>query len=875
MKKRKFHYGRLLALLLAAVIISPNLLPASAQAAGSALDKYDSTTDIGSQLLPSGEYTVTGGWRNEKIFEAVNYHQNTYNMTFKAIYQENESTTEDALHFVVAKAKDTYNSDAEVRIEIVCRGKDVHIFARQSSGAQVTIRDFFKADIKAGEEHSYAIRYSNKKIWLYVDDQAVITKVDLSKYSRYADVEPYAGLAFLSTGGTYSDLHLWGKGVEYYGAFPAMPSGNGNYADYMGVKFRSGTATTYENGVLQNTGICYDVVNFTKLPFTTQDTYAWSFEVNVEETTGKSWHGIRPIIRADEDFKNQYQLAVLEGAVILLYNSSEVASAFYKRTLGETDKFGVVVKPDAVSVWVNDILVLDNIRLDYELSANMGIKYEGAKATIKNMKLYYTEPTTFVKPESDPTIPQLTSAMYNAAKYMKVADSSKDVSYGNYTVKKISGTENKYTYKNIPMAEDADYTYRTKMTINSGFAKDWEGPRILFRTSKQGDIYLAFCKSRVIVMTGGNGEIESYPMTVELGKAYDVVINSNPDEVNVWIDGKLIFNRLQLSKTGEKTTAKAGIWYENCDATLADLKIYGESIVLTDEIFDLELDQNPYFNSATVPEKPAGNINHFENVKLSDSKSRARYENGVLKLPITSEYLNYKIVDQNGYTALNGLKRSDTIVWSYKVKASQISPAEIEGQTREDAAIQITVKQSDHPSGSNINYRTTFCMVDNRLELQIWQNSTKIQTHTKNDFVFEADKEYAIDMLIGPSWMKVWVDGELTFTAYDLPDYQLYFNFSAANIQADVYDFDMYKVEADKDEKVLDLKQETKAIYMGDTLKDTVSQKIPLAAGGAVSVLAMIGCIVLILAAAAAVVYGVMVIRKGKKSKEAEGEIET
>lgn len=872
MKKRKNHCSCLLALLLVAVIISTSLLPATAQAAGTALDKYDSTTDIGSQLLPSGEYTATVAWRNEKIFEAVNYHQNTYNMTFDAVYQENKGS-ETALHFVVAKAKDTYNNNAEVRIEIVCRGSDVHIFARQSSGSQVTIRDFFKANIKPGETHSYAIRYSNKKVWLYVDDQAVITKVDLAKYSRYADVEPYAGLAFLSTGGKYSNLHLWGNGVEYYGAFPSKPAGNGNYADYMGVKFRQGTATKYEDGVFQNTGISYDVVNFTKLPFTTQDTYAWSFEVNVEEAN-QPWHGVRPIIRADENFKNQYQLAILEGAVIILYNSTEVASAYYKRTLGETDKFGLVVKPDAVSVWVNDVLVLDNIKLDYELTANMGIKYEGTKATVKNMELYYTEPVKFVAPEADPTIPKLTSDMYNAAKYMTVTDGTKSVSYGNYTVTKVSGTENKYSFKNLPLPEDADYTLRTKMTIKSGFAKDWEGPRIMFRGCKQGDIYLAFCKTRLVIMIGGNNEIESYPMAVEIGKTYDVAINSNPDEVNVWIDGKLVFNRLQLSKTGEKTTAKAGIWYEGANAILADLKIYGKDIVLTEEIFDLELDKNPYFNSATVPEKPAGNINHFENVKLSDSKSRARYADGVLKVPITSEYLNYKIVDQNGYTSLNGLKRSDTFVWSYKVKAGQISPVEIEGKNREDACIQFTVKQSDHPSGSNINYRTTFCMMDNRMELQIWQNSTKIQTHTKDDFTFEADREYAIDMLVGPSWMKVWVDGELTFTAYDLPDYQLYFNFSAANVQAEVYDFDLYKVEADKDEKVLELKKETMAAYTGDTLKDVEEQKIPLAAGGAVSVLATIACIVLILAAVAGVVYGVMVIRKGKKSKETEGEIE-
>lgn len=184
------HRSRLLAFVMAVIILSALLVPTVAQASETALDSYDSTTDIGGQLMPKGEFTAeTVAWRNELFFKAVKYHQNAYNLTVDAFYLENEKSSEDSLRFIVAKAKDTYQNNAEVMIEVVVTGPFVHIFARQSGGRQETIRDFFQSHGKVGEKSAFAVRYSNRRLWFYENGQKVFANVDLGQ------IQPLYGCA--------------------------------------------------------------------------------------------------------------------------------------------------------------------------------------------------------------------------------------------------------------------------------------------------------------------------------------------------------------------------------------------------------------------------------------------------------------------------------------------------------------------------------------------------------------------------------------------------------------------------------------------------------------------------------------------------------
>ena len=211
------------------------------------------------------------------------------------------------------------------------------------------------------------------------------------------------------------------------------------------------------------------------------------------------------------------------------------------------------------------------------------------------------------------------------------------------------------------------------------------------------------------------------------------------------------------------------------------------------------------------------------------------------------------------------MKKTDTFVWHYKLKPQQVSAVELEGAARQDAGMTFTVKESSHPSGSNINYRSTLCLMDNRAELQIWQDSVQIKNFVKKDFTLQQDKEYTVDMLVGPTWMKVWINGALTFTALDLPEYQLCFTVSATNVRAEMSDIQLYNVEPDKNASVLPVADAGKAKLAGDTLAAVAAQAVPMAKSSWLWVLLVLGCIIPIGGAA---VLGVYVIKTVKKTRE-------
>ena len=92
---------------------------------------------------------------------------------------------------------------------------------------------------------------------------------------------------------------------------------------------------------------------------------------------------------------------------------------------------------------------------------------------------------------------------------------------------------------------------------------------------------------------------------------------------------------------------RKGILILDYGKEVKNIKIYGNTIVLTDEIFELALHNNPYFNALTVPKKPEGNINHFENVKLSEASLQRLYNDNILKarIPVPPIEEQERIVD--------------------------------------------------------------------------------------------------------------------------------------------------------------------------------------------------------------------------------------
>ncbi len=835
MKNSKRGYaGKISALLTAVVLVATGIvvLPEHGVKAATeqteVLEKYSSSKDIATQVYPERQ-------AKEVTFRGTEFKKNSYNLTFEGRYAENPSVDYEGLRFIVATAKEVVKG-RKVNIHINVRGKTLYIFSRPTNGAAESMLYAGSGVLKGqkGEDVKYAIRYSKGKIWLFENDKVVldgfdIAGNDIATKERFCNVEPYIQLTNEQCNEVwYSNLRLWGEGVEFYGVFPTMPKGNGDYGPTMEVKPLKGSQTEWSNGQLKNTAVCADVVKFKRLPFEEKDTYVCSFDMMVEEAD-VSWKGVRPIIRGDETLNENYQLMFTAGSVILCYNNADkgisgksIASASYKRTLGQTDRVGMVVAPDSVSVWVNGVMLLYNVKLEHQLPANIGVKYEIAKATLSNFSFYYKEKTPFEIPEGDPVIPTLTKDMYNAAQYMVVTGEKGPVSYQNYEIKQTADNTNlKYNFSNIPVKEDGEYVFRAQVTQRSEWVESWRGPRFKYRTSNERDYYLYFMQNSLL-LTGVDSKEASYPIKIEVGKTYDLAIKSDASTVTVWLDGKVVYDNVALTSTGEKTKVSVGIWFEICEADVTNIQIYGKDVIFTEETFDVQLRNNKWFNMTTVPTMPEGGINYFQNVKLGSNTNMdilPSYEDGVFTNMFSDVTAAVYFVDQENSHNLNGLKNSDTYVWSSKVKAKSFNASykNEEGEEVKDVGIGFIVRCTTHPGGSGSNTLGLY-LLNNRVEIQGYSNGTKKLTYSNKEFCLKEGQEYQVDMLIGSGWMKVWIDNQLAFSTWDLPTYNLSFQFQIINSEMEVRDIKVYTVEK-SDARIHAVKTDALATKPGDTLK--------------------------------------------------------
>lgn len=832
------------------------------------LEKYSSSSDVATDLYAKREGT-------RMPFTGVEFEKNSYNMTFTARYEENESITYEGLRFIVAEAQEVVKGRT-VQIHLNVRESNLYVFARVKNAAPETTlfigNGYMKG--KKGEDVTYAIRYDNGKLWLFENNRVVLDGFDLAgdeipaETERYCNVKPMMELT--SEGckeWKYSKVRLYGDGVVYTGKFPKMPKGNGDYGTTTGIKPINGSSTEYENGKLYNTKVCTDLVQYKRLPFEADDTYAISFDMTVEEAD-IGWKGVRPIIRADEEFKEYYQLMFLESGVQLLYKndytktSETVASASYSRTLGKSDKIQIVTGPDYVSLWINNVMAMQKIPLTHKVDANVGVKYEITKAVIENISFYYTNSVPYVAPEGDPVIPVMTKDMYNAAQYMTVKDSKGPVSYQNYQLKSNS---NHYYFDNIPIADDGEYVFRANVTQYSEWTEAWRGTRIKFRTGDSGDYYVFFLKDGIQISGLPNAK---YPMPIEVGRTYDIAILSDTDTVTVWIDGKLIFDKVDLTATGGKTKPSLGIWFELCDALVDDIKIYGKDIVFTEDTFDVQLKNNKWFNTVTVPQMSGDDKNYFRNVTFGSDTNMdilPKYEDGVLSNQFADQSAPIVFVDQDGSHNLNGLKNSDTYVWSAKVKVNAVNQAykNDEGKVVKDVGVGFVYKKTTMPGNGYENYNM-FSLLQDRVELACYKDSAKGSVYTDDQFQLKEGQEYQVDMLIGEEWFKVWVDNKLIFTAYDVPSYNLAFRVQMINAQAEVRDIKVYTVNNDTPD-ILDVKTEESATKAGNTVKDMKSEVLPLIQNLRLKVSATVLLILPIVLIAAGIV-GVNIYTKRKKS---------
>ena len=877
MTKKRFSWRRMSALLTAVALTAGGFFLSPAQRVSAetkpeeVLEAYSSKQDIATQLY--SDRKATG-----MTFTGVEYENDSYNLTFTGNYAENEDVTYEGLRFIVATAQEVVKG-RKVEIHLNVRDNNLYIWARPVSGAPETglLYGVGLLEGKKGEDNQYAIRYDHGKIWFFENGRMVLDGFDLAgdeipgETERYCNVGPKIELTSEACANKlYSNLRLWGNGVKYAGLFPAIPEGNGDYGTTTAIRPIKGSSTEYENGVLTNQNTCTDLVQFKHLPFQEDDTFAWSFEMTVEEAD-QTWKGVRPIIRADKDFKEYYQLLFEQNGVLLNYHNDytkkeyTVTTASYGRTLGKADKVDMVIRPDSVSLWINGLMVMDRIPLENKVPANVGMKYEFTKAVIRDLSFYYTEKTPYVVPEGDPVMPVMTKDMYNAAQYMVVSGANGPVSYQNYRLK---SDELHYNFSNIPISEYGEYVFRADVTQYSEWSEPWKGTRIKFRTGESGDYYIYFLRDSLMIAGVPDA---TYPVKIEVGRTYDIAILSNVDTVTVWLDGKLVFDRVDLSATGGKTKPATGIWFELCDAVVENMKIYGKDIVFTEDTFDVRLKNDKWFNMTTVPEKPEGGVNYFQNVKFGSGTNMdilPVYENGVFTNKFSDLDTTIVFVDQENSHNLNGLKNSDTYVWSSKVKANSFSASykDEQGNVVKDVGIGYIFKNTTHPGNGGGNYMGLYLLQD-RLELRCYKDKGIEKCFTNSEFALEVGREYKVDMLIGSGWAKVWVDDQLMFTTYDLPVYNLAFQLAIVNSEMEVSDIEVYTVESG-DAQIREVKAEENATKAGNTISSMKASVLPLAGGFRGQPLAFV--LFAIPVAGLMAFAGVMIYRKVKRGSKKE-----
>ena len=291
----------------------------------------------------------------------------------------------------------------------------------------------------------------------------------------------------------------------------------------------------------------------------------------------------------------------------------------------------------------------------------------------------------------------------------------------------------------------------------------------------------------------------------------------------------------------------------------------------TEDTFDVRLKNDKWFNMTTVPEKPEGGVNYFQNVKFGSETNMdilPVYENGVFTNKFSDLDTTVVFVDQENSHNLNGLKNSDTYVWSSKVKANSFSASykDEEGNVVKDVGIGYIFKNTTHPGNGGGNYMGLYLLQD-RLELRCYKDKGVEKCFTNSEFALEVGREYKVDMLIGSDWAKVWVDDQLMFTTYDLPVYNLAFQLAIVYSEMEVSDIEVYTVESG-DAQIREIKAEENAAKAGNTISSMKASVLPLAGGFRGQPLAFV--LFAIPVAGLMAFAGVMIYRKVKRGSKKE-----
>lgn len=828
--------------------------------------------------LTEGKLTSTANKTGRIDFNSVILNGD-YCFYADASFQDNTDKRADGseynwerLIFRVASAeKDGKTHTIEVRVGSTA----IYVYAFVGAGDEKVLQTISIPNA-FDETKSYVLDYHKDGTFdFWQNGSRIFNHFDLSA-AGFTNIKPALGLGAEVCSFSYSNMHLISPTATLAASVPQMPEGNGNYGDYIYIPSNN-VVVSEGNKVYSVTDTKAGSTEFDGLPFGAGDTYVFGFDLMTEKAD-KAWQGARIILGQDQEGRTLYLYTMESDLLVMAKDKAGKEKKIYgmkfPRALGTTYRIDLLVEPENLSVWINDVLLIDKLAMPKRAEAKSGILFEKALATMSNIDLYYTTSVKFVKPDvpEKPVLKEIGKDQFNAADWMKVTLNGSTYGYfGNrleapVTVGTTTTVSPKYLFENIPVSDNMSYYYSATYRVDER-KETWQGPRFIVRYIDDKPVYVIVTVDTINVLAGtksaGKGTFKT-----EIGKSYDIIIYSTPTRVSVWIDGTLIIENADLRPffNGKASSAKMGLLFEKCTAEVTNLAIYGNEIKFDEAYIDPELYYSKEYNMAGIPPMSEAGKNLFSNITMTTDKKAslgAKFDKDknelITQFNAGTEATEFK--DANGSSNLNGLKNKSGYVFSFTYKVDSWTPQD-EKTGIESSGFWTTVNLSKVPGGSTEN-SIKVGMDGEALKLVVLKTS-KTLVDIKTPIERQNGREYDIAIVHGKNWIKVYLDNELKMVATDLPTYNVAFNYKMMNMQGEFKNFKLYEFE-DSGLTILPTVAVAEITNAGNTIIDMESYDFVLSRYKLPITIAVVSGII---AVASATILAVILLKQLKRRKQ-------
>lgn len=471
--------------------------------------------------------------------------------------------------------------------------------------------------------------------------------------------------------------------------------------------------------------------------------------------------------------------------------------------------FKVKTYADKIELYVNDYLnetypiYTDKAPNGGKVTPTMYLFFRNCNGYATNVSLWGNA-LTYVEPAPIPTIPAMGE---NMAPYIQMKLNGK--SYTNYFGNKLVGTGGHYEFGGVEVTNPANpsLTFRANVNLISRSKKadgndmEWAGPRFSYMVENGHTWYMYMMQGSVALMSEGSGHGSiSSNLPIKVGSTHDVCFQYflKQNKINVWIDGDLIFNMVELPGSDDPDRKLFfGCWFESCNATLTNMKYYGNGVTINLDEETRALYNNPMFTSTAIPAIPDGNINYFQNCQAVDSSGDISFkmaDNYFTNL-FTDETGTIRFLDAAGKRNINNIKNSSTFVmqFDYTVKDTDTE------NTKENGGVMMFRRMT--PPVNSANYGLGFYMTQNNAGFRRYANGSVAETFDAN-FKYEVGKTYHITILSAPTWSKLWIDGEQKVVATGLPQYPFTMQYLPLYSACEISNFALYDTAANEDREI-------------------------------------------------------------------------